>query len=373
METRKSLKQGKIDFLLFIAIVVICAFGLVMLFSASYYYAQAQYGDGFKYLKNQGLFMFLGMAAMIGLSFLDYHFWEKIKLPALLITLVLMVLVIFVGVDINGAQRWLAIELGGFSLSFQPSELAKFALILYMASFMSQRSSAMKSFKYGLMPMLLIIGIMSVIILLQKNMSMMVIVVLMGMIMLYVGGASVKHLVWLVIAAIPLFFIFAKIEPYRWERLTIFTNPWKDPRDSGYQLIQSLYAFGSGGLFGQGLNFSRQKLLFLTYGESDFIFAIIGEELGWVGCVLVIAAYAFVIYRGIRIALRCKDKFGSLFAAGITLVLAVQVAVNIGVATSSIPPTGQTLPFISSGGTSLFIFLAAMGILLNISRHTELQ
>lgn len=373
MEVKKHSSKGKIDFLLFIAIIVICAFGLVMLYSASYYYAQEQYGDGFKYLKNQGIFMGLGIVGMIALSFLDYRFFQKIKLPALLITFVLMVLVIFFGVEINGAKRWLALEFGGFSLSFQPSELAKFALILYMAAFMSQRPNAMKSFKHGMMPMLIIIGIISVLILLQKNMSMMVIVVVMGLIMLYIGGANFKHILFLVLAAIPVFFLIAKLEPYRWARLTIFTDPWKDPSKSGYQLIQSLYAFGSGGFFGQGLNFSRQKMLFLSYGESDFIFAIIGEELGFIGCVFVILAYAFVVYRGIYIAMRCKDRFGSLLAAGITLVLGLQVAVNIGVATSIIPPTGQTLPFISAGGTSVFIFLAAMGILLNISRHSNLE
>ena len=182
-----------------------------------------------------------------------------------------------------------------------------------------------------------------------------------------------KHLFGLGMLMIPLFLVLAKVQPYRWARLTIFTDPWKDPLGSGYQLIQSLYALGNGGLFGKGLNFSTQKLRFLTYGESDFIFSIIGEELGFVGCVLLMGAYFFVIWRGIRIAARCKDRFGSLLAGGITLVLALQVAVNIGVATSSVPPTGQTLPFISAGGTSLVIFMMAVGILLNISRDIQLD
>lgn len=373
MEHRKSLAKGQMDFWLFIGIVAICAFGLVMLFSASYYYGQVQFSDGFRYLKNQVVFLGLGLIGMIVLSFFDYHKFEKFKVFGLVFTIVAMAAVLVFGVTRNGAQRWLEFNIGGFTISFQPSELAKFALILYMSSFMARRSATMKNFAHGMMPMLIIIVVICAFLLLQKNMSMMMIVVMIGMIMMFVGGVQVKHLVLLLLAAIPFFFLLAKIEPYRWARLMIFTDPWKDPLEDGYQLIQSLYAFGAGGVFGQGLNFSRQKLLFLTYGESDFIFAIIGEELGLIGCALVIAAYAFVIYRGIRIAMRCKDKFGSLLAAGITLVLAIQVAVNIGVATSSIPPTGQTLPFISSGGTSLVVFLCAMGILLNISRHTEIE
>ena len=294
MENKKQSSNGKIDFLLFIAIIVICAFGLVMLYSSSYYYAQEQYADGFKYLKNQGLFMGLGLAAMIGLSFLDYRFWRKLKLPALITTWVLLALVLAFGEEVNGAKRWLALDLGGFSLSFQPSELAKFVLVLYMSAFMAQKPNAMKSFKYGTLPMLIIIGITCVGILAQPNMSMAVIVAIMGMVMLYIGGANPKTLGILLLAAIPVFFLVAKLEPYRWARRTIFTDPWKDPLKNGYQLIQSLYAFGSGGFFGQGLNFSRQKMLFLSYGESDFIFAIIGEE--DFTFAFIVAAWGFVNY-----------------------------------------------------------------------------
>ena len=238
---------------------------------------------------------------------------------------------------------------------------------------MASHGHMMQDFVRGMVPMLIIMGALAALLLMQRNMSMAMIVLLIGAVMLFIGGASMKHLFGLGMLMIPLFLVLAKVQPYRWARLTIFTDPWKDPLGSGYQLIQSLYALGNGGLFGKGLNFSTQKLRFLTYGESDFIFSIIGEELGFVGCVLLMGAYFFVIWRGIRIAARCKDRFGSLLAGGITLVLALQVAVNIGVATSSVPPTGQTLPFISAGGTSLVIFMMAVGILLNISRDIQLD
>ncbi len=371
MESKKPARKGQMDFALYIIVLLLCAFGLVMVFSASYYYAQNNPDlgyDGMYYLKNQAKFLIAGLGMMIALSHIDYHFWEKLRTVALLLTIVLMIATVFWGEEINGARRWLDI----FGLfTFQPSELAKFALILYMASFMARHPARMKDFVHGIVPLLIIMFTICVTLLMQRNMSMMMIVMIIGFVMLFVGGADIRHLVGLCLMAVPVFFVAASMEEYRWARLTIFTNPWADPQGNGYQLIQSLYALGSGGLFGKGLNFSTQKLLFLTYGESDFIFAIIGEELGFVGCVVVIAAYFFLTCRGIRIAARCKDKFGSLLAAGITSVLALQAAVNIGVATSSVPPTGQTLPFISAGGTSLIIFMAAVGILLNISRNTE--
>lgn len=361
-------RAGQMDFSLFIAISIICAFGLVMVFSSSYYYAQDKGLDnGYYYLKNQAMFLALGMALMLIISRIDYHKWEKARVIGLVAVLALMLAVLVFGVERNGAKRWLEV----FGVSFQPSELAKFVLILYMSAFMAKRPHLMSSFSRGLVPMLLIVALISGVLLLQMNMSMMVIVLITGIVMLYLGGAQVKHLLLLAAAAIPVLVIAVISEKYRLSRVLMFIDPWNSDQDGAYQLRQSLLALGSGGLFGQGLNFSRQKLLFLPYGESDFIFSIIGEELGFMGCIAVIGMYAFVVYRGVRVAMRCKDRFGSLMAAGITAVLGIQAAVNIAVATSSIPPTGQTLPFISAGGTSLVIFLCAMGILLNISRNTE--
>lgn len=361
-------RAGQIDFSLFFAIIIICAFGLVMVFSSSYYYAQSRGLDnGYYYLKNQAVYFALGTALMLIISRIDYHKWEKLRVIALAGVIALMLAVVFFGVERNGATRWL--QIGNFS--FQPSELAKFVLLLYMASFMAKRPHLMSSFSRGLMPMLMVTGVICGILLLQKNMSMMVIVMLTGVIMLFLGGAQVKHLLLLVGIAAPILVVAVMSESYRLERVEMFLDPWTSKADGAYQLRQSLLALGSGGFFGQGLNFSRQKLLFLPYGESDFIFSIIGEELGFIGSAAVIGMYAFIVYRGVRIAMRCKDRFGSLMAAGITAILGIQAAVNIAVATSSVPPTGQTLPFISAGGTSLVIFMCAMGILLNISRSTE--
>lgn len=374
LEKRRPFYTGQLDFPLLFAIALLCAFGLVMLFSASYYYAQntaATKYDGFFYLKSQAMYLAVGLVAMYVVSRVDYHFFDKIRVFALVGTLALMLLVLIpgLGVDRNGAQRWLKIP--GTSFTFQPSELAKFVLIVYMAGFMSRRPQAMKNLTKGVFPMLFIMGAFGLVLLLQKNMSMMVIMMMTGVVMLFLGGAEIKHLLLLAGIAVPILVVAVLMEEYRISRVLMFMDPWESTEKGAYQLRQALIALGAGGIFGQGLNFSRQKLLFLPYGESDFIFAIIGEELGFIGCTLLILAYLFIIYRGIRIAMRCKDRFGSLMAAGITAVIGMQAAINIAVATSSIPPTGQTLPFVSAGGTSLMIFLAAAGILLNISRNIE--
>ena len=374
LEKRRPFYIGQLDFPLLFAIALLCAFGLVMLFSASYYYAQntaATKYDGFFYLKSQAIYLAVGLVAMYVVSRVDYHFFDKIRVFALVGTLLLMLLVLVpgLGVSRNGAQRWLKIP--GTSFTFQPSELAKFALIVYMAGFMSRRPQAMKNLTKGVFPMLFIMGAFGLVLLLQKNMSMMVIMMMTGVVMLFLGGAEIKHLLLLAGIALPILVVAVLMEDYRQSRVLMFMDPWESTEKGAYQLRQALIALGAGGIFGQGLNFSRQKLLFLPYGESDFIFAIIGEELGFIGCTLLILAYLFIIYRGIRIAMRCKDRFGSLMAAGITAVIGMQAAINIAVATSSIPPTGQTLPFVSAGGTSLMIFLAAAGILLNISRNIE--
>ena len=372
MEKRTREKMHRMDYGILLMVTLLCAFGLVMVFSASYYYAQNHAGanyDGYFYLKKQATYMLISYPIMILLSFFDYRQLEKFKVLGFFISVGLLVAVLLFGEEVNGAKRWIVIA----GQSIQPSEIAKFGMMLYMCAFMAKKQAVMHEFKRGMLPMLLIIGVICGLIMLQPNMSMAVIIGLMGYALLFAGGADVKQMLLLGVVLVALFILFAVIEPYRFKRLTTFTDPWGDGMNglgSGYQLIQSFYALGSGGLFGLGLNNSRQKLLYMTYGESDFIFAILGEELGFVGAVVVMCAYGFIIYRGIRVALRCRDRFGSLLAAGITIVFALQVFVNIGVVTGSMPTTGQALPFISAGGTSLLIFMAAMGVLLNISRFT---
>jgi len=369
MAREKDLSQHRMDYGILLMVTLLCAFGLVMVFSASYYYAQNTSStnyDGYFYIRKQAIYLALGYPIMIALSFFDYRRYEQFKVVGMLVSIVLLIAVLLFGDELNGAKRWLVI--GGQSI--QPSEIAKFGMMLYMCAFMSKKHAVMRSFKYGMLPMILVVGVICGLVMLQPNMSMAVIIGMMGYALLFIGGCDGKQMLLLLVAAILAFILLAVIEPYRMARLTSFTNPWADPQGTGYQLIQSFYAIGSGGLFGRGLNNSRQKLLFMTYGESDFIFAIVCEELGFVGGLAIMLAYGFIIYRGIRVALRCRDRFGSLLAAGITVVFAIQIFVNIGVVTGTFPTTGQALPFISAGGTSMVIFLAAMGVLLNISRST---
>lgn len=369
-KVKEKKQQGRIDFSILIVVTILCAFGLVMVFSSSYYYAQNSSNanfDSFFYLKRQAIYMAIGYPIMLLLTRFNFRRIQKLNGIALLASLALLVLVLFFGSELNGGRRWLNF----FGVSVQPSEVAKFGMIIYMCSFMAKRKDQMRDLKRGLAPMLLVIGMIAGLIMLQPNMSMAVIVGMMGVIMLYLGGANVRHLLVLGVIFAGLFALLAVVAEYRLERLLSFRDPFADPQDTGYQLVQSFYAIGSGGLFGKGLNNSYQKLLYMTYGESDFIFAILCEEFGFVGGVLTLLGYIWIVYRGMVISLRCRNRFGSLLAAGISIVFGLQVFINIGVVTGLMPTTGQALPFISAGGTSLLIFLSAMGVLMNISRETH--
>ena len=375
LEKRRPFYIGQLDFPLLFAIALLCAFGLVMLFSASYYYAQntaATRYDGFFYLKSQAMYLAVGLVAMYVVSRVDYHFFDKIRVFALVGTLLLMLLVLVpgLGVSRNGAQRWLGIPGTGFT--FQPSELAKFALIVYMAGFMSRRPQAMKNLTKGVFPMLFIMGAFGLVLLLQKNMSMMVILLMTGVVMLFLGGAEIKHLLLLAGIALPILVVAVLMEDYRQSRVLMFMDPWESTEKGAYQLRQALIALGAGGVFGQGLNFSRQKLLFLPYGESDFIFAIIGEELGFIGAALVVALFLLLLLRGMSIAVRARDKFGALLVVGFVVQVTLQAILNMAVVTNTIPNTGISLPFFSSGGTSLLMLLGEMGIVLSVSRQTDM-
>jgi cell division protein FtsW len=367
---KRKRKTGHIDYPIVLMIGLLCAFGLVMVFSASYYYAQntASVGyDGYYYIRKQAMYLAIGFPMMLIISLVDFRKLERFKVVGILLSIALLVLVLVFGQETNGAKRWIVI--GGQSI--QPSEIAKFSMMLYMCAFMAKKHAVMQSFSKGMLPMLLVIGVICGLVMLQPNMSMAVIMGLMGYALLFIGGCDTKQMLLLAVVFAALFALLAVIEPYRMARLTSFVNPWEDALGDGYQLIQSYYALGSGGLFGVGLNNSHQKLLYMTYGESDFIFAIVCEELGLIGGLAVLAAYGFIVYRGIRIALLCRDRFGSMLAGGITVVFGLQVFVNIGVCTGLLPTTGQALPFISAGGSSMMIFLAAMGVLLSISRFNN--
>ncbi len=364
------LLRGKMDFSILLMISVLCAFGLVMVFSASYYYAQHYSGannDSFYYLKRQIVYLAIGYPVMLLVSLIDYRIIERLRSLFMAISIVLLIAVLLWGRDLNGGKRWLVIA----GISIQPSELAKFGLMIFMCSYMSRHRHEMNSFRYGMIPMLIAIGVIAGLVMLQPNMSMAVIIGFIGIVLLYLGGCDIKQLLILGAVAVVAFFILAFAADYRVSRLTSFSNPENDPQGTGYQLLQSYYAIGSGGLFGKGLNNSYQKLLYMTYGESDFIFAILCEEFGFIGGFIVILMYAWIVFRGMVVSMRCRNRFGSLLAAGISIVFGFQVFVNIGVVTGLLPTTGQALPFISAGGTSLLVFLAAMGLLLSISRDTN--
>ena len=362
--------QGRMDFSILLVVTVLCAFGLVMIFSASYYYAQHYSGanyDSFYFLKRQALYLAIGYPVMLLLSMLNFRVIRQANYLALGVSVLLLVAVLIWGQNLNGGKRWLNIA----GISIQPSEVAKFGMMIFMCAYMAKHRKEMKSFRNGMLPMLLVIGLISGLIILQPNMSMAVIVAFIGVVLLFLGGCDIRPLLIVGALGVVLLIILAFAQPYRVARMTSFRNPEQDPQGTGYQLLQSFYAIGSGGFFGKGLNNSYQKMLYMTYGESDFIFAILCEEFGFVGGTIIILLYAWIVFRGMMISMRCRDRFGSLLAAGISIVFGFQVFVNVAVVTGLMPTTGQALPFISAGGTQLLVFLAAMGVLLNISREVN--
>lgn len=365
-ELLKQRATGKTDKVLMAFTILITMFGILMIYSASSYTAYVRYDDSFYYMKKQVLGALLGAAAMAGLTYCNYHILDKLKLPILIACVLLLGIVFIPGVGLSnyGANRW--IDLPGFTI--QPSELSKFAFIIFTAGYMSSHQHKMKTF-LGVLPVLGAGGIIALLIILEPNMSITVCVILLMLIMLFLGGTRIKHFVILLIPVLALVPILILIEPYRMNRLAAFLNPWASPLEEGFQLIQSYYSLGSGGLFGVGLFNSRQKYLFLPFSESDFIFSIIGEELGLFGALVTMAVFCIIIYRCIRVAINAHDRLGCYMASGIGAIIAIQVAVNIAVVTGSIPPTGLPLPFVSAGSSSLVVFMGGIGIVQNIARH----
>lgn len=348
--------------------IILVLFGLVMVYSASYYSADLNYNNKYYFLIKQSLGAVVGLLAMIFAMNFDYHKLIKYKWWILGISIVLLVLVFIpgIGVENYGAKRWLNLGI----TTIQSSEIAKFGFVVWCSAYLSTNYKKVKTFK-GILPILLFGGTICGLIILEPNMSITMCVGITMIVMLFVGGIRKKHFILLcipLVIAVPLLII---IEPYRLSRLTAFLNPWLNPKGEGYQLIQSLYSLGAGGLFGVGLFNSRQKYMFLPFAESDFIFSIIGEELGLLGSILIILLFAIFIYNGFKIAFKSQDRFGSFLATGITTVIGVQVLINIAVVSGSIPPTGVPLPFISSGGTALVVFMFCVGVLLNISKQNK--
>lgn len=361
--------RGTCDKGIIVIFTLLISFGLVVLYAASYYNAQESNGNPLSEVLKQLQGVALGIVLMIVALKFDY---TKLKLPILCggllgLSLLLLILVAIPGIgrSVNGSRRWLMI--GPFS--FQPSELAKYSMILFMARALSQEKRDIGSLFKGVAPVLIVPVAMFALILLQPNLSTAGSIIIVAGVMLLMAGAKWRHLGLLGILGAAAGAFYAWVEPYRRARLLSFRDPFAKLTNEGYQLAQSLIAFGSGGLFGMGLGKGRQKFAFLPYPESDFIFAVVGEDLGLIGCLSVLALFAALVFFGLRVAVRCPDRFGSLLAGGITVMIGIQCVMNVAVVVGLMPTTGLPLPFFSAGGTSIAIVMGAVGILLNISRR----
>ena len=364
---RKYIKPGGYDFTVMFIVLTLVLFGIVMIFSSSYYYtmtsAKYEY-DMFHFLKRQSIWAVLGIIAMVAAMNVPYTFWRRFATLCYWLSNVFLVLLPFIGIEAGGQKRWLGVG----ALQFQPSEFTKIAVILYLSVYVMEHRKEMaklKGFLRACVVLIIPVGLIAV-----SNFSSALLVGLMGATILFVASPRVWYFGAAIAAAVPLGAIAILLFPYRIGRIKTWLDPWADPTGTGFQTIQSLYAVASGGLFGLGLGQSRQKT-FIPEAYNDIIFAIICEELGLVGAALVILLFAVLIWRGIKIAMNAKDSFGMLVATGITAVIAFQSIINIGVVTNTIPNTGQPLPFVSYGGTSLLFLMGMVGILLNISRYPK--
>lgn len=363
---KTTLTKSKFDFGFLFTVCTLLALGLLMVFSASYPYAHYYFGDGLYFIKRQFLWTIIGAGFMAFTANFDYRKYKKYAFHILAFSFILLVAVLIVGINLNGAKRWL----GFGSLTFQPSEVAKIALIIYFASGLSEVKEKITSFSY-LFRFLFVLGLFMGLLLLEPHFSICIIIGLTLVIVLLVAGARIRHFMLLSVPVIAAGIYIIAAEPYRLKRWTTFLDPFSDALGSGWQVIQSLYAIGSGGLFGVGFGNSRQKFLYVSEPQNDFIFSIVCEELGWIGAVAILILFGVLIWRGLKVAINAPDIFGSLLVTGIVALVGVQVVLNIAVVTSSIPTTGIPLPFFSAGGSSLLFLMAAMGMVLNVSRYSK--
>lgn len=368
-------RKSPYDFMVIITVALLVTTGIVMVFSASFSYAMVVFGDGYHFLKRILVWAAIGTFAMYFCAKFKYSNWSKYANTILLGSVILLIMVLTpLGKEVNGAKRWIGVG----SITVMPSEIAKFATIVFVSTSITRKKDQMENFLQGVIPYLLLAGIFFALIKKQPDFSTALVVVLITISMMFIGGMKLSHFVGLAATGLTglismLVYIFKSGKGYKARRITAFLDPWADPTDSGFQAVQSLLALGSGGLFGRGLGRSIQKHFYLPEPQNDFIFAIIGEELGFIGSVIILIIFMMLIWRGIRIAIHAPDLLGCLMATGITTMIIVQVIVNVAVATSSMPVTGIPLPFISFGGNALVVFMASMGILLNISKHSNVN
>lgn len=364
---RKELRSG--DYLVVMLTMMLVIFGVVMVFSASYYTALKDYGDPYYFFKKEIMFVLVGTVLMLFVAIVDYHVYRKFSYIIIAASFILLFLVFTpLGVTRNYATRWIGIG----PVTLMPGEVAKLGIILFIAWYLSENPERIRSFKYGILPMMALAGGVFGLIYLQPNLSTAITIFIIAIGMMFVAGAKISHLFVIGFAGIVagVFAIF--VDPdggYRLARMTHFTDPFQDHLASGYQVVQSLYALGSGGFRGVGFGRSIQKNLYLPDAHNDFILSIIGEELGFLGILLLLTAYMLLIWRGINVSINAKDMYGSLLASGVTIMMGVQLILHVATVTSSMPPTGITLPFVSYGGNAIWMFMIAMGLLINISRY----
>ena len=357
------------DLPFFILVLVLLGTGLVMMFSASYAKGYFEYGDSYYFIKKQVMFAAAGFVVMILLSRVNYNIWRVMAFPVYVVANCLLILVKFIGSSSKGAERWISIA----GIRFQPSEVAKFAIILIISFYISKNYNKMHTFKDGLLIPGGILGITTLLVVIQPHLSGAVITFATGLVLMIIGGTRIKWLALIgAVAGGGGIFIILQMG-YMQDRITAWLNPASDPLGKGFQTLQSLYAIGSGGLFGLGLGRSRQKYLYLPEAHNDCIFSIVCEELGFIGAFIIIVLFALLIYRGFIIAWSAPDKFSSLITVGIIAQLSFQILFNIAVATNTVPVTGITLPFFSYGGTSLMMLLGEMGIVLSVSRSSRMN
>jgi cell division protein FtsW len=363
-----SARPLRFDPLLLTAVLGLMALGLVMVYSSSAVAAQAKLGDGFYYLKRQSVAALIGVGALFFMLKLGYKRLAALTYPILIGTFMLLVAVLVphIGFSAGGAQRWIHFP----GISIQPAELAKLALVIYLAYSLAKKRDKVKLFSIGFLPHCFVAGLMILLCLKEPDFGTSVALTLILFSMLFAAGAKISYLIGSVLMALPVGYHLIAHSPYRMKRLIAFMDPWAHRHDVGYQVAESLMSVGSGGLWGQGLGESKQKLFFLPEAHTDFIFSIIGEELGFIGVVVVLGLFGLLIWRGLRAALNASDPFGAYLALGITVLFGFQSLVNIGVCMGVLPTKGLTLPFISYGGCSLVVCCAAAGILLSISGST---
>jgi len=338
-----------------------------MVYSSSAIFAYERFNDSTYFLKRHFFYLILGVTLALGVMLFDYRKLQRFSKPLIFFSIFLLLILLLKGREIGGAKRWF--RLGQFS--FQPSELAKISIVLYLSDILARKQARIRNFFEGFLPPATIAGIVALLILLQPDMGTSVLIVIITGIIFFVAGISGKHLLSSILGLMPVVFIAMFSAPYRRRRLLAFLDPWKDSRGIGFQVIQSFLALGSGGMFGIGLGQSHQKLFYLPEAHTDFIFSIIGEELGFIGTASILILFILFLWQGMRVAFNCQDLFGKLLSLGIVSMITLEVLVNIGAGTGVIPTKGLPLPFISYGGSSLMIHIVSVGILLNIAKGVK--